>query len=201
MAIATILLAAGASSRLGGPAKQLFQIGSESLVRHMARLALALAAGPVVVVVGARRADIEAELTDLPVQVVANPTWADGMASSLQAGLRALDAETTDSFLVLLTDQPYVGLPLLRQLIDTQRQTGRGIVASRYAEPGGHLGVPALFDRHYRAEFLRLTGDVGARKLIRQYEADCAEVLFPLAAIDLDTPDDVRRWQARQHQQ
>jgi molybdenum cofactor cytidylyltransferase len=200
MAIATIILAAGGSARLGQP-KQLIQSNGESLVRRMTQQALALRAGPVVVVLGANQDRIMKELTGLAITTVVNPTWAEGMASSLRTGLRALDTESTEAFLIMLTDQPYVTVDLLQRLIDTRRTTGRGIIASRYAEPEGILGVPALFDNHYRREFLNLTGDTGARKLIQQYASDSTSVLFPLAGIDLDTPADLRHWQAQQASQ
>jgi len=200
MAIATIILAAGGSARLGQP-KQLIQSNGESLVRRMTQQALALRAGPVVVVLGANQDRIMKELTGLAITTVVNPTWAEGMASSLRTGLRALDTESTEAFLIMLTDQPYVTVDLLQRLIDTRRSTGRGIIASRYAEPKGILGVPALFDNHYRREFLNLTGDTGARKLIQQYASDSTSVLFPLAGIDLDTPADLRHWQAQQASQ
>jgi molybdenum cofactor cytidylyltransferase len=58
------------------------------------------------------------------------------------------------------------------------------------------LGVPALFDIRYRSEFMTLSGDMGARKLIQQYANDCAEIPFPLAAVDLDTWQDVEAWRA-----
>ncbi|PRY45513.1 molybdenum cofactor cytidylyltransferase [Spirosoma oryzae] len=200
MAIATIILAAGGSSRLGQP-KQLIQSNGETLVRRMTQQALALRAGPVVVVLGANQDRIMKELTGLAITTVVNPTWAEGMASSLRTGLRALDTESTEAFLVVLTDQPYVTADLLQQLIDTRQSTGRGIIASRYAEPDGILGVPALFDNHYRREFLNLTGDTGARKLIQQYASDSTGIHFPLAGIDLDTPADLRHWQAQQASQ
>lgn len=200
MAIATIILAAGGSARLGQP-KQLIQSNGESLVRRMTQQALALRAGPVVVVLGANQDRIMKELTGLAITTVVNPTWAEGMASSLRTGLRALDTESTEAFLIMLTDQPYVTVDLLQRLIDTRRSTGRGIIASRYAEPERILGVPALFDNHYRREFLNLTGDTGARKLIQQYASDSTSVLFPLAGIDLDTPADLRHWQAQQASQ
>ncbi|WP_254448689.1 nucleotidyltransferase family protein [Spirosoma rhododendri] len=200
MAIATIILAAGGSTRLGQP-KQLILADGETLVRRMAQQALALQAGPVVVVLGASQDRISNELAGLSVTTVVNSAWSEGMASSLRVGLRAIDWETTDAFLVMLTDQPYVTSTLLQQLIDTRNHTGRGIIASRYAEPDGVLGVPALFDTHYRREFLGLTGDTGARKLIQQYASDCTSVPFSLAGIDLDTPADLRHWQAQQASQ
>ena len=194
MTIATIILAAGSSSRLGEP-KQLLTNNGKTLVRQITETALSLNAGPVVVVLGANKARIQAELTDLPIQLVHNPNWLEGMASSLQAGLNTPSDTATDAFLVLLTDQPFVTPTLLQELIDTRQETNRGIVACQYGETD-FLGVPALFDIRYRAEFMRLSGDVGARKLIKQHADDCIAVRFPLATIDLDTQQDVENWQS-----
>lgn len=192
MSIATLILAAGRSSRLGEP-KQLLTQNGQTLVRRIAEVALSLEAGPVVAVLGANADRIAPELQRLPLTTLVNPDWPEGLASSLHTGLSALSEESVEAFLVLLTDQPYVTVTVLQQLITVRRQTGRGIVASRYADPG-NLGVPALFDIRYKAAFLRLTGDAGARKLIQQHPDDCAEVPFPLGAVDLDTPEDVSRW-------
>lgn len=197
MTIATIILAAGGSTRLGGEPKQLLTKDGTTLIRQMAGAALSLQAGPVVVVLGANEERIRAELADLSVHTPVNPDWREGLASSLRVGLNRLCDEPVDAFLVVLTDQPYVTAELLRQLITTQEHTGRGIIACRYGE-FGHLGVPALFDIRYRSEFMNLSGDTGARKLIQQYSNDCTEIPFPLAAIDLDTWQDVAAWRETQ---
>ncbi|MFD2932317.1 nucleotidyltransferase family protein [Spirosoma flavum] len=195
MNIATIILAAGGSTRLGGKPKQLLSHDGTTLVRRMANAALSLQTGPVIVVLGANQDLIYTELAHLPIHTPINPDWRDGMSSSLRVGLNRLSDEPVEAFLIVLTDQPYVTAELLQQLITTQEKRGLGIVACRYGE-SGHLGVPALFDIRYRSEFMRLSGDVGARKLIQQYSSDCAEIPFPLAAIDLDTWQDVEAWQS-----
>ena len=203
MRVATIILAAGSSTRLGEPKQLLYQNGT-TLVRHMTDIALSLRAGPVVVVLGANQEKVEPELVGLPVIMPVNTGWGEGLASSLRVGLAALPNEPIDAFLILLTDQPHVTADLLRQLINAAQETGRGIVASRYRTTAGaavrpaepvHLGVPALFSIRYKTEFMALIGDVGARKLIRQHPGDCVEVAFPLGAVDLDTPQDVEQWQ------
>ncbi len=199
MTVATLVLAAGGSTRLGQP-KQLLTLDGQTLVRRITDVALSLAVGPVVVVLGANHERINVELDERPVQVVVNADWREGMASSLRAGLLALPNESVDAFLILLTDQPLVTADLLRQLIHTHQRTGRGIVACRYGgatdNSSAPVGVPALFASRYRTEFLNLAGDVGARKLIQQHAADCAEVPFAEALIDLDTQQDVANWQA-----
>ncbi|WP_020606898.1 nucleotidyltransferase family protein [Spirosoma spitsbergense] len=194
MHIATIILAAGSSSRLGEP-KQLLTNNGKTLVRQITETALSLQTGPVIIVLGANQARIQAELAGLPVQLIQNPGWQEGMASSLRTGLNCLPDTAIDSFLVLLTDQPFVTPALLQELIDTRQKTNRGIVACQYGE-ADFLGVPALFASRYRSEFMNLSGDVGARKLIKQHVDDCAAVPFPLATVDLDTKQDVENWQS-----
>ncbi|GAB4015614.1 nucleotidyltransferase family protein [Spirosoma koreense] len=193
MRIATIILAAGSSSRLDGTPKQLLVSNGKTLICQIAQAALNLETGPVLVVLGANEEAIRGGLADLPVQIVVNAAWQEGIASSLKAGLNGLMPTAIDAFLVVLTDQPYVTTDLLRQLLNKRQQTGKGIVACRYGE-AAHLGVPALFDIHYQTEFQALSGDMGARKLIQRHLSDCADVPFPLAAIDLDTWQDVERW-------
>lgn len=193
MSIATIILAAGGSTRLGGTPKQLLTHKGQTLIEQMTSYALSLKSGPVIVVLGANEEQIRPQLANLPIHIATNAGWQEGLASSLRVGLNLLSDESIEAFLILLTDQPHVTPALLHELITTRQQTNRGIVACRYGE-SGHLGVPALFDIHYRAEFMQLSGDVGARKFIQQHMDDCAEVLFPLAAIDLDTWQDVEEW-------
>lgn len=199
MPIATLILAAGGSTRLGQP-KQLLMLDGQTLIRRMTDAALSLAVGPVVVVLGANHERVGAELEALPIQTRINADWPTGMASSLRTGLLALPNVSLDAFLVLLTDQPYVTADLLGELITTHQRTGQGIVACRYGNAAdgrdAPVGVPALFAIRYKTEFLQLTGDVGARKLIQQYAADRAEVPFARAVIDLDTQQDVANWQA-----
>ncbi|WP_080053741.1 nucleotidyltransferase family protein [Spirosoma aerolatum] len=194
MSLATIILAAGASNRLGGQPKQLLTQDGTSLIQRIVQTALSLKAGPVIVVLGANQSLIQPVIQHLPVQLVTNPNWQEGLASSLHAGLTSLTDTSIESFLVLLTDQPFVTVDLLQKVINTQQQTGKGIVACRYGNPD-HLGVPALFSISYRSTFMQLSGDVGARKLIQQHADDCAEVAFDLGTIDLDTWADVEKWQ------
>ncbi|GAB3689880.1 hypothetical protein GCM10027592_06740 [Spirosoma flavus] len=193
MRIATLVLAAGSSSRLGGQPKQLLTYQGKTLIRRIVDEALSLETGPVIVVLGANREQLLPELNQLPIAIVENSNWNEGLASSLRIGLSEVDEKTTDAFLIVLTDQPYVTADLLRQIITTYQQSGKGIVATKYGE-AKHLGVPALFSIRYKAEFLQLSGDVGARKLIQNHLQDCAYVVFPLASVDLDTLDDVAKW-------
>ncbi len=192
MTIGTIILAAGASSRLGQP-KQLLEHNGVPLVRHMAQLAVDFNAGPIVVVTGANAEAVTEALHDLRVRHVLNPDWETGMASSLKIGVEALEKTFPEAILVLLTDQPYVTRALLEQLAERATSTHKAIIASQY---GDALGVPILFRPAFFDKLKALTGDTGARQLVRNHPDDVASVSFEQGSIDLDTPEDVERWKS-----
>ena len=144
---AVIILAAGASVRLGQP-KQLLRFRGLSLLRHATETALGSVCRPVLVVLGAFADRLQAELAALPVTVVINSAWAEGMASSIRAGLRVVASEAPgpDAVVIMLCDQPLLTSRMLDQLVRVHRLEARGIVAAAYEET---LGVPALFSRRY----------------------------------------------------
>ena len=189
---AAIVLAAGASSRMGA-LKQLLDAGGRSLVRGAVEAALAVPCAPVVVVVGAEAARVRAAVEGPGVEVVCNRGWREGIASSLRCGIRALPATASAAF-VLLCDQPAVAPALLRTMLAARRESGRSIVACRYA---GVAGVPALFARERFGQLLALEGDAGARGLIAAAGDDVATVDFPDGAFDVDTPADWESWRSR----
>ncbi|GAB3882097.1 nucleotidyltransferase family protein [Spirosoma agri] len=190
MKIGTIILAAGASTRMGGEPKQLLTYKGQSLIRRITDTALALQAGPVIVVLGANRERIVPELANLPVTLVDNEAWQTGMASSLKMGLAGLylTNKDIDAVLVLLTDQPLVSVGLLLHMLETYTSENKEIVACRYDD---QLGVPAIFGRKYVEPMLQLEGDKGAKWVIIKHRQDCAEVPFEAGAIDLDSKRDV----------
>jgi molybdenum cofactor cytidylyltransferase len=190
--VAAVVLAAGASSRLGR-AKQLLDHGGRSLVRHAAEVASAAGCSHIFVVVGARAETVRATLTGLDAQILENPEWREGMASSLRRGISALP-EDVDAALVLLCDQPAVSPELLETLLATQRKTRKAIVACRWDDA---VGPPALFLRKRFPALLALSGDTGARSILKREGDRVALVDFPDGAFDVDTPEDWERWQAR----
>src|SRR5690348_15246469 len=105
MTTAILILAAGNSIRMGTP-KQLLDVGGQPLVRHAAGIALESGCGPVAVILGANEAAIAPALAGLPVEIVYNPRWPEGMGTSIQAGLKSEKARGADGIIIFLADQP-----------------------------------------------------------------------------------------------
>jgi molybdenum cofactor cytidylyltransferase len=190
--LGAMILAAGASRRMGRP-KALLEIGGRALVVRAAEAALAAPVWPVVVVLGAEAGKIRPVLARLPVLIVENPAWAEGMASSLRTGLATLRqfSRHLDGALVALCDQPAFSAGTIAQLAAARAETGRSIAAARY---GGRCGAPALFGREHFAALAALTGDEGARLLLNGDPARVAAVDLPELAADLDTFEDYERF-------
>jgi molybdenum cofactor cytidylyltransferase len=189
MTAAVLLLAAGNSARMGAP-KQLLDFEGRPLVRHSAEIALAAQCGPVVVVLGAREALVRPVLADLPVEMIVNPRWAEGMGTSIQAGLSSDAARGADAVIILLADQPRVSSAFLQQLVEGHCKTARPIVAAQYAQTAG---VPALFTRPTFPLLLALAPDQGCKTVILGNRDDALLIDYPQAATDIDTPEDYRR--------
>jgi molybdenum cofactor cytidylyltransferase len=187
--IGILILAAGASTRLGHP-KQLLDYRGKPLIRQMAEVAIASICQPVGVVLGACAETIAPHLADLDIHIACNEQWQTGMASSIQCGLRKmLDVDPNlEAIVLMVCDQPFVSPHLIHQLISEYQTSNSLIVASKYA---GILGVPALFHKTVFSKLFALQGDVGARSIIQQHRSHCLSIPFAEGAIDLDTPNDL----------
>ena len=183
---AAVILAAGASFRLGEP-KQLLAVRGESLLRRSVRLATEAWCSPVIVVLGAYAERMLPELAGLPVVTVHNSDWHRGMATSVRAGVSA--AKQAEHVLLMVCDQPGVSVDSLRHLIQTHLENTLPITASRYNDT---LGVPAVFAASLFDELLRLEGDQGARKVIAAHHDHTTIVDFPEGSVDVDTPEDAQ---------
>jgi CTP:molybdopterin cytidylyltransferase MocA len=188
--IGAVVLAAGASTRLGAP-KQLLTHEGEPLVRRIAAAAVEAGADPVVVVLGANATMIAPALSGLAsVTTVVNREWSNGLSSSLAAGLSAVFQDAScDAVLVTLADQPLIDAAALRRLMaafDDERR----IVASAYDDT---IGVPALFAREHVEDLTRLTGDAGAGAWLRSRPNEVTCIPFGGAAFDIDTSTDAAR--------
>jgi molybdenum cofactor cytidylyltransferase len=186
--VAGIVLAAGRSTRMGGPNKLLAEIGGKPLVRIAAEQALASRAKPVVVVTGHQRVEVEAALKGLKVTFAHNPDYAEGLSTSLKAGIAALPADV-DGAIVCLGDMPQVDARLIDRLIAAFDPAKGALVAVPTIE--GKRGNPVVWSRRFFGDLAKLDGDVGARHLIASYPEAVVEV--PMtgrgALVDVDTPD------------
>jgi molybdenum cofactor cytidylyltransferase len=189
--VAAVVLAAGASSRMGSP-KALLPWRGVSLLRHAVRTALASTCDEVFAVFGNDPGPLRHELRDLKVHIAETQQWREGMSASLRAGVEAVQIQSPGcaALLVLLVDQPHVTSELIDQLIATHRETGLKMAACAYSDT---LGPPALFERSLFPELLALEGDRGAKALLLCDPNTVAAVPFPEGARDLDTPADLRR--------
>ena len=186
--LAAVILAAGRSTRMGGPNKLVAQIGGKPLVRIAAEEALASRARPVIVVTGHDRERVEAALAGLAVEIVHNPNFADGLSTSLKAGLGAVPPDV-DGAVVCLGDMPQVRAALIDRLtaaFDPER--GALIVVPTI---DGSCGNPVVWSRRFFPELMALDGDVGARQVIGRYAEAVAEVPVTdrAALVDVDTPE------------
>ena len=183
--VALLLLAAGASTRMGRP-KQLLPYHGRTLLHHAAETAVASGCAPLVLVTGALHEELTGEVSGLSIQAVRNQNWESGMASSIQTGLAAVAPAQPRAVLIMLTDQPLVTPELLQQLVAQQQQTQAPIVATAY---GDILGVPAVFDRAMLPALLKLQGAQGAARLIASLGPAVGQVAFPAGLLDVDTPE------------
>jgi molybdenum cofactor cytidylyltransferase len=181
-----VVLAAGASSRFGS-AKQLVRIGDRPLLTLIAGRAAEVVGHALIVVLGARAAELAPLLKHSPGSVVVNRDWREGLASSIRAGVGRLPASCAGVLLVL-ADQACVTAQDLRRLAGAWRRQPLAVAAARYR---GTLGAPAIFPRHLFGELRELRGDSGARALLRRHGDHLVKVPMVSAAFDLDTPDDL----------
>ncbi len=183
-----VILAAGASSRLGQP-KQLLEFQGTTLIRHITQIAVSAVNKPVVVMLGAHCSLIHSQLAHLPVHVVYNPDWSQGMTSSLRKGLMALlyFSPDTEGVIFAVCDQPYITPDLFLEMIATGSKSEKPIVACQYDKV---LGTPVLFKKEYFDELLALKDSEGARQLLQTHPESIEAVPFPLGNFDIDTMQD-----------
>lgn len=191
--IAVVVLAAGRGERFGDDvAKPLTPLGGRPLVTHALGAAIGSGVGPVLVVVGREADDVSGVVPD-GVEVVVNPRWRDGIAGSLQTALHVLEPRGFDAVVVGLGDQPLVGSEAYRRLAAAYHD-GAVLAVATY---GGVRGNPVLVASGLWAEALSLTGDEGARVLMRRHpvvEVPCDGTGEPT---DVDTPEDLAALEAR----
>ena len=186
---AIVLLAAGISGRMGTP-KQVLVYEGKSLLRRSVEAALGTGIRPVFVILGANHVLLEKEMENIKeIRIVFNHGWPEGMAASIRCGVAAamqLEPDL-DGLIMMVCDQPFVSSELLEELLHTQHQTGKPVVASSYLDKPG---VPAFFHKSFFSNLMALQGDTGARKILKDQAALVALVPFPEGATDIDTISD-----------
>ncbi|MDY0904506.1 nucleotidyltransferase family protein [Pedobacter sp. CFBP9032] len=182
-----IILAAGNSSRLGRP-KQLLIFKDKTLIEWTIEAALATKFKPVVVVLGAFANQVK-EKIPLTVAHIINDNWSDGMASSIAAGLAEILKHSPDleNLIITVSDQAFINETILSALQQKHISTKKGIIASSYAKT---TGTPALFNKRYFSQLLSLTGNNGAKSMLKLHDNDVETVAFAQGNIDIDTETD-----------
>ncbi len=185
--VSAVILAAGRSTRMGGPNKLLAELNGKSLVRIVAEQVLASKAQGVIVVTGHQAEQVEKALQGLKVKFVRNPDFAVGLASSVKAGIAAVPADA-DGAVVCLGDMPLISSQLIDRLIEAFAPDSGNLIAVPVSD--NRRGNPVLWSRRFFAELMTLDGDIGARHLISRHGEAVAEV--PVegfgAFLDIDTP-------------
>ncbi len=187
-----VLLAAGRGERFGdaGGGKLVQSLGGEPLIRHAARALLAAGLDRVHVVLGANADAVRAALSGLDVRWVHNPRFAEGIGTSVAAGIAAVSHDA-DAAVIALGDQPLVREDVIRALVSAWESGGATIAAPSY---DGVRGNPVLFSKAFFQELMSLDGDIGARSLLERHKSDVR--LIPISRpmpADIDTAADLER--------
>lgn len=192
MTSAGVVLAAGASTRMGSP-KQLLDVGGRPLLERVVAAACASRLDDVVVVLGAEAQRIRDAVDLGRARVIVNESYTDGMSTSLRAGVGAL-ADEVDRAVVILGDQPDVDAALFDRLLDAHESSG---LPSAALEFEGLLHPPVVLARELWSRIDELRGDVGLRQLLRQGTDRVARVPTSRPShhpVDIDTPTDAAQF-------
>jgi molybdenum cofactor cytidylyltransferase len=185
--IPIVILAAGQSKRLGRP-KQLVHYQGDTLLNNTIKIAFEVSQN-VIVVLGANHEIISKELLPIPeLTILTNDIWVTGMASSIKLAVEFLKKQ--EAILFILCDQPFLNAKILLKMIKEYKKTNLAIVACEYA---GQLGVPILFNSQLFNELQLLSGESGAKSIIKNYKSSIAKVAFSKGEIDIDTETDLKR--------
>jgi molybdenum cofactor cytidylyltransferase len=187
--IAAIVLAAGQSRRMGGPNKLIATLRGKPIVRIVAEAALASRASSVTVVTGNVADRVKGAIAGLDVKMVHNPDYADGLSTSLRAGIASLPAGI-DAAIVLLADMPEVDGATIDRLIDAFDPDAGALIVVPTA--GGKRGNPVLWSSRFFPDLATVQGDTGGRHLIGANPEAVVEVeVGRPVALDIDTPEDL----------
>jgi molybdenum cofactor cytidylyltransferase len=182
--VSAILLAAGEAKRMGKP-KQLMPLGKTTMVEQTMDNLLSSGVSEVIVVLGHKAEEIMKKIGTSSVKIVVNPSYRQGMGTSIAAGLKFVDSRA-QAVMLALADQPFVDSQTLNKLIEEFESHHKGIAIPTYK---GRRGHPLIFSLKYKAQLSRLKGDIGGREIIKRHPADVLEVAVDCEGIvtDIDT--------------
>lgn len=184
--LAVVILAAGASTRMGVP-KQLLPWGDSNLISHVIHIATCLKQ-EVHVILGAHAQLIKAELPEIKnLYTHINPNWKEGIGDTIAYAANTLREEGFDGMLFLLADQPFVPKIFIKQIQERFIENTTSIIVSEFNE---NLGVPVLFPSEYFKELAALSGDVGAKRIIKKYLNKAIRLNAEPYVRDIDTLSD-----------
>lgn len=185
----TVVLAAGASKRMGEP-KQLLNWGESTLLEHTINTVLQLDSDEVIVVLGANFELVKTKISDYPITILNNLFWEVGLGKSIACAVEYVNKNSpeVDAVMIVLADQPFIDSSHLKQLSRKFILNNKQIIATSYKE--GKNGVPVIFDKNYFKELMILETDDGAKHLLKRY-SESIEVLKPLSEnLDIDSKSD-----------
>ena len=187
---AVLILAAGESKRIGKP-KQLLPYKKSNLLLEKIKQFQSLDRVQVFVVLGAYFKDIFPLLRELPVKVVMNTNWQEGMGSSLSKGIELIQKkEMFDRVLITLSDLPLMESSHYEELIELSKNTGKRIIQTEYEDTAG---VPVIFDKSLFRSLARLKNDEGAKPLIEKYKKEVLKLRSKTPYFDVDTPEEYQK--------
>lgn len=183
---AILILAAGESKRMGRP-KQLLPYKDSTLLLEKIKQFQSLERVQVFVVLGAYFKDIFPSLRELPVKVVMNTNWQEGMGSSLSKGIELIrKKDMFDRVLITLSDLPLLESSHYEELIELSKNSGKRIIQTEYEETSG---VPVIFDKSLFNSLARLKNEEGAKPLIEKYKKEVLKLRSKTPYFDVDTSD------------
>jgi len=194
--ISAIVLAAGQSKRMG-KAKQLLPFGDGTILETVINSLAESKVDEIILVLGYQAEEIRESLPYTPAKTVINPSYQEGMSSSIICGMNTVD-ENADAVMIVLGDQPLLGTDVIDRLVKEYRGGDRGIVVPLYKKRRGN---PVIFDIKYKDKLSALHGDIGGREIVASDREDVLEVNIESEAVicDIDEEGEYLRQLSRRY--